>query len=97
VTLLDIYMSCTVYFTAETASRHSRLSLSQLCLSLLIIVVSVFEDDLSGFIYTIRKPLLLCVNDTSWCFPFLFHQTVVVHRLCLVALVCSPAIVDWDL
>lgn len=42
-------------FTVETASRHSHLSLSQQCLSLLIIAVFLFEDDLSGFVAVMRN------------------------------------------
>lgn len=73
----------TVHFTVETASRHSHLSFSQMCLSLLITVVSVFGHDLIGFIYMIIKPPLLSVNDASLCFPIRFHQACVVHRLSL--------------
>lgn len=66
----------TVHFTAETASRHLHLSFPQMCLSLLITVVSVFEDDLIGFIYMIMKPPLLRVNDASLPFPIRLHQAL---------------------
>lgn len=42
-------------FTVETASRHSRLSLSQQRFSSLIIAVFLFEDDLSGFVAVRRN------------------------------------------
>lgn len=51
-----------------------RLSFSQLCLCLLIIAVSVFEGDLSGFVYLFRKSPSLGVNDASWCFSNWFHH-----------------------
>lgn len=75
----------TVHFTAETASRHSHLTFSQMCLSLLITVVSAFEGDLIGFIHMIMKASRLVVNDVSLCFPIRFHQASVVHMLCLCA------------
>lgn len=78
----------TVHFTAETASRHSHFCFPQMCLSLLITVVSVFEDNLIGFIYMIMKPPLCRVNDACLCFPIWFHQACVVHRLCLNVFGC---------
>lgn len=53
----------------------------QMCLSLLITVVSVFEDDPSGFLYMIMKPPLLWVNESSPCFPIRFNQACLVQSL----------------
>lgn len=85
----------TLHFTAESAARHSHSTFSQMCLSFLITVASVFGG-WSHWVYLYDQEAVIAPH--KWCvsvFPYPVPSDCI--WMPLVAFVCSPAIVDWDL